>query len=193
MGYSESKATLEKIKADLQPIAEGRACQWTVDGSITVRAYAYKLREGLFIASLYPADYPELALHGPYFTIEVVDRARGIVQARPKPGFQTQLAVLNNSGVVVQGLANQGTSPDEIMGAQTAIAVVDAWARIGHQNHKVRFPQAQLGRPDLISIYNWSRRQEPIVLMFVTPEGALTLKHRTANNEEALAWGPDDE
>jgi hypothetical protein len=191
MGYSESKSTLERIKADLQPIAEGRACQWTVAGDITAKAYAYKLREGLYIASLYPADYPELALNGPYFTIEIVDRARGIVQARPRPGFNTQVAVLNGA-TPTHGVVSQG-APDELMGKQTALAVVDAWSRVGHQNHKVRFPQAQLGRPDLIQIFNWSRRQEPVVLMYVTPEGALTLKHKTADNEAALAWSPEDE
>jgi hypothetical protein len=193
MGYSESRATLERIKGDLQPIADGKACQWQVK-DISARAYAYKLREGLYIASLYPGEYPELALNGPYFTIEVVDRGRGIVQARPKPGFQTQVSVMSphSPGVAVQGLANQG-APDEIMGIQTAIGVVDAWSRVGHQNHRVRFPQAQLGRADLISIYNWSRRQEPVVLMFVTPEGALTLKHKTIDSEAALAWGPEDD
>lgn len=197
MAYSESKKTLDKIRPDLAQLEAGNACTWKLDGTISARRYAYKVREALYIAALYPTDYPQLAKYGPYFAIEVVDK--DTVQARPKPGNQTQVSILpqvSSSGsgaVVTQGLANQGTSPDELMGPQTALSVVDGWARIGAKNHKVRYPQAALTHPELVRIYEWSRRQEPVVLMFVTPTGGLTLKHRQADHEENLAWSPEDD
>jgi hypothetical protein len=58
MAYSESEKTLEKIRPQLARLEAGNACIWTGLKGISggSRRFAYKLREGLFIATVPQAN-----------------------------------------------------------------------------------------------------------------------------------------
>lgn len=65
MSYSTSPLTLNRILREYAPLLQGKACIWHrplgADPNRWAHRWAYKLREGLTIAKLYPEQFRELA------------------------------------------------------------------------------------------------------------------------------------
>ena len=68
MSYSTSPITLQRIIREYAPLLQGSSCIWQRPQGLSDEAsvrwsgrWSYKLREGLYVAKLYPAEFPELA------------------------------------------------------------------------------------------------------------------------------------
>lgn len=191
MGYSRNPKTLE---AGIQmgwfdQLLKGENCSWTVK-DLDVETFAYKIREGLRIASIYPQRFPELAAAHGLFKIQVVDRETVQAIYRPRGTGTTASGV--SGSVVVHGLEGGERAPTDVAGQQTAATVVQAWHNTQPSNTPMKFPNANMEREELIKLYDWAKKRTPAWYMFVAANGALTLMPAT-RDMAGLEWTPEDE
>lgn len=185
MAYSESVETLKKILPLLQPLAEGRAWRWNVQGS--AKLLAYKLREGLYIARRNPKDYPELAAAAGQFQIKVVDQ--NTVQAVQKQVFTTQ-AVAGaevNEGVVVTGTEMVGKL-HELVSPSSAIEVIQFWTDGQPSNGPFTFPNSTLNLEEMTKLYRWAIARKWLIFY---NERRITLMRET-RDLQGMNWAPED-
>lgn len=190
MGYSRSRKTLDKMLPLLDKLKAGEGTQWHLAQGVEPERFAYKIREALHVASLFPDIYPELAAAANNFKIEIVDRLT--VQAVYRPA----VLGLNNSGesagVTVHGLESGDRGRVTHAGEQTAMSVIQAWHNNQPSNTPMNFPQACLERDDLLKLHTWASKRTPPWIMLVSMEGALTLTP-FRKDLEGLGWDPSDE
>lgn len=187
MAYSESTKTLEKIRPLLSDLEKGLGTKWTLVNGMSARDFAYKVREALYIATLYPSQYPELAKAHGLFRIEKVDKST--VQAVFKNRTLDMGAI---SAVTVHGLETAEHGPVTLAGEQTAASVIGAWHAAQPSNTPMHFPQANLERGELLKLYTWAAKRTPRWLVMVANDGALTLTLWT-RDLDGLGWEPTDE
>lgn len=191
MGYSRSPKTLEAIRPLLDDLERGLACVWEVAPG-EEHKWAYKVREALYIARLFPDRYPALAQAADAFKVEVAERGR--VRA-VTAGNTLQPKVLGSAVPIVSqgldddqpGLAHKVRSVS-LTGSQTAASIMKAWYLSQPSNHPLYFPQAVLDRQELLELYRLAADQH---LIFFESEGAITLQ-RTTMDLMDLAWSPED-
>jgi hypothetical protein len=188
VGYSKSIKTLESRLGWLDKLQKGEADKWILTEGSDPELFAYQVREALYIASLYPGAYPELAQAQKYFRIERVDDHT--VQAVPRPE-PVAIAGRGEPGVSTQGLVHGEKSPPNLMGQQTADSVIQAWHNMQPSNTPMHFPQAKLDVEQLERLYQWGMSRTPQWLLFVGLNGQLTLRMRVA--DEFGFWEPGDE
>lgn len=184
MGYSRNPATLLKLRPILTELEAGRTCHWRTDSDPF--RLAYKIREALYIAKLYPARFPALAAAADHFTLRVVDKS---VEAIPKSYAQPL------DGQMMIGEKDQPSTEPVVFsrffegnGGQTAMSIIQAWHEAQPSQGALHWPNAHLTKDELIKLYNWT--QEIHWLMFEA-DGGLTLK--PWDDELATyAWSPED-
>lgn len=197
MGYSTSKVTLEKLLPYLDPLKKGEPTVWTVK-DMTAKQFCYKIREALSIVRRYPEDYPELAKFAPHYTITEIPGTNSV-----KASLKPEVSVLVDGSIAVQTVSTAALTKKpgadssvvgELKGVQTPLALVEAWARRGSAP-RLLAPQAGLSSADLSKLYAWAQKQNPVVLLFVTPSGGVSLRQTTdcTASECQLAWTPEDE
>jgi hypothetical protein len=194
MAYSESKKTLDKIRPQLQKLEIGEECVWTGLKGIAggSQRFAYKLREGLYIARQHPSDYPDLARAAENFRIERIDADK--VQAVLAPKGTNETPVLSKAAkpaetVVNQGMAEAGKAPVNRVGPQTAASIIQAWHDVQPSNSPLTFPQAALGREEKVKLYQWAIQRH--LLIFIA-DSRVTMQPFTSNLA-GLNWTPEDE
>jgi hypothetical protein len=100
VSYSRNPITLRRIYDSIAPLGAGRNLRWITpdprDKGWAAR-WAYKVREGLSIAALYPERFPELAAVAPNVKVEVLG---SVVEARlltlAAPSTPVPVAVLTD-------------------------------------------------------------------------------------------------
>jgi hypothetical protein len=184
MGYSTSKETLMQRLPDLQLLIQGKGCIWTVEPHDRADKFAYKIREALYIASLYPDEFPELVSARENFVIEVVSVRE--VQARKSKG-KAPASVRPFSGYNT-GLEDIGL-PKRVIGAHTADTIIQSWLDTQPSNDRYFFPEANLPAEELLKLHEWAETKK--LLFFVASDGALTLQ-KYDSSLDGLSWGPAD-
>lgn len=187
MGYSRNPAVLETRRESLSELELGRACRWhTTKDWQTTEKEAYKLREALYIASLYPEKYPALALARDSFEIAVVEP--GLIEARAtKSGEPDQLRLHAGPPTPVHGLAAAGPEVP-LVGLTTAAEVERSWQRHLPSLDSLNFQQTRLPPGELVTLWEWANANTPR-LMLLVGEGFITVSLRDAE-VEAYAWHP---
>lgn len=192
MGYSKNPDTLNKIRGHLLNLEDGLATEWKVPEDKT-DWWAYKVREGLSIARLYPTRFPKLAEAAQMF--KVVIAGAGIVRAvlagnTPEPvvsaaggnvqhGLDTDHAVTGDGG---------RRSTATVTGPQTADSIMRVWFAQQPSNNPIYFPDAALSNSELLTLHELASEQN---LIFFESFGAITVQRRTADLVE-FAWDPMD-
>jgi hypothetical protein len=185
LGYSTNPAVLEARRPQLAELELGRACRWRTapDRDIT-RRKAYELREALYIASLHPEDYPQLALAYRGFSIHVIEP--GLIEAKPRAGAELSTPQLRYD-TPVQGITPFGREVSTV-GKTSASEVIAAWdARIPSLD-PVHFQQTTLPESELRLLWDWASSHFP-KLMLLVGEGFLTLSPLEAGMDD-FAWKP---
>ncbi len=173
MAYSRSPATLDAmiLSGQLSELAAGRGCRWRTPPNESHR-HAYKVREALFIAALYPDQYPELATAAQKFTIEVTSSRE--VQARLAK--QTTEAATLATGIGQDGHVSPNTGLEKAgraiatAGPQSQFTIIDAWVKAQPNSDPMYFPQANLDEGQLTQLYNWATNCTPPLMLMVNGE-----------------------
>lgn len=188
MGYSRSKRTLLKLQPLLSELEAGKDARWNLASGMSPEMFAYKVREALYVASLFPNEFPQLAEAHRNFKVEIVDRST--VQAVFKPHLGGTGGV--EKATVTHGLQDGGVAPNTLAGHQTAESVIAAWHAVQPSNTPMKFPQARMSKEELTKLYQWCGERTPPWYMFVDINGGLVLRPKTADLE-GLNWDPSDE
>lgn len=182
MAYSTSRKTLDKMLEHLEPMLQNpQGCTWV---SNRPHAFAYKLREALYIAGLYWEDYPRVAKLADRFAITV--RLPDQIMAIPKEAAGPVLRV-ENGGDSGEPLDTRNELI-QVKGMQTVSMVMESW--MAGNAKKMTFPDARLRKDELQALYRWAQKRQ--LLFFHSHETGLTLQ---AYDEELapFAWTPEDE
>jgi hypothetical protein len=179
MGYSKSRETLEKMLPQLDQIASGNPCVWVVDGD--PHAFAYKVREALYIAKLYRLDYPSLAQAASIFTIKI-ERPNRVLAVRAEE-THAYITVTGEDHEVIE-VRKENLRKQR---PQTATTVMQAWLE-NPSAKQIHFPEAKLSRADLEALYQWSTKRE---LIFFNAGDGLTIQPYEKDLAE-FAWNPED-
>lgn len=191
MGYSTSKQTLEDFRHQLTYLEQGKEQVWLTE--VGKAGYiAYKIRECLYIARLYPTEYPQLAAAAENFTVEVV--APNKVQARAA-GNPTQAVIMTQGAgehpkeSVTHGLEDPRRRAGlATAGPQTSFSIIEVWKKAQPSNDPIYFPDAALDEEQLTLLYNWTQNRTP-KLMILVDDAALTLGPVDEDIAQ-FAWSP---
>ena len=180
MGYSVNPEVLEaRIAAGMfTQLAHGKACQWKpIATMVATKRYLDQIHEGLYIASLYPDRFPELARAKKNFRLHLV--RPGLIEAKPK----------TDAGAVVS--SSEPAMPTvSTVGCVTAEDVISAWRDHMPSLDPINFQQHRLDALELEALYDWCERHEPR-LMILAGEGHLTLSLRVPfHGIEDPSWKP---
>ena len=181
-GYSKDPTTLHKILHLFEGLAEGdMTAAWQVEPG-TTDYWAQKLREGLYIARLYPEQFPALARVAARVRIVKVNEQR--IQAQPAKHLAAP-AVLAGAPPTTFEDAEHTTT---FVGQQTADSVFDTWQAMQPSNAALLFPQAALSDEAMLTLFELLS-PEGVLLFRSGP--SLTLSRRRRGIEK-LAWSPAD-
>lgn len=171
----------------LAELEAGRACQWVVDppDPDATRKLAREIHEALYVASLYPGDYPALASARRSFSIHIV--RPGLVEARQKP--TRDLSPSPTAGLSTHGGGDQPAYREvQLVGHTTAQGLMDAWAGHMPSLDALRFQQTTLPGVELIRLYAWTQKHTPR-LQILVGQGFITLSLVEAGMAD-FAWHP---
>lgn len=187
MAYSESRKTLAKVRHYLADLEKGVGTKWNLAPGVSARHFAYKMREGLYIANLYKEEYPELAQAYATFRIEIVGKhdVQAVFKNRTLDGSV-------NGQVTVHGLEGAEHGPTTLAGEQTAASMIGAWHNAQPSNTPMTFPNANLDREELEKLYRWAEARTPKWLLMVADGGRITLTPYT-RDLDGLGWDPSDD
>lgn len=186
MGYSRSIRTLEKVLGDLADLAMGKPQAWIIQGDPkAVQDWAYKVREALFVAALYPQAYPSLANAAKDYTIEVHGNRVEARRARQTTEFAAAAGEGINTG---QEIARRSV---QTSGKQTVFLIVDSWRKAQPTNDPMHFPQAALSQEELGLLYKWAQAWKPPLMLMVDGE-AVTIGPADKHVIK-YAWRPIEE
>jgi hypothetical protein len=197
MPYSANPSVLNNRLDLMAPLLGGGTRAWQLSGDRTeLRRTADKIREGLFIASLYPHLYPELAQAAELYSIVMVPEA-GRLEARLKRNTKVETASPRSELPVAQrSLQNhvQGGEiagrPVVLVGLERATQVIESWNQHQPLQDPLHFVETTLSLDELTALYRWAIRKTP-PLMFLVGDQTLTLS-REDPDIAAYAWRPEE-
>lgn len=187
MGYGTNAQTVLDRMAVLQPLEALQTHQWVVKGGYKETAKeAYRIREGLYIAGLYPSRFPKLAAAAERMSIHVV--ARGIIEARLKPTSSVESAPAHLRQVT-HGLEPFGREVPTVS-MSTAQECIDSW--IAHQpsNDPVRFVNTVLSPDELLKLYQWTRTHWPKLIILLGEHNKTLILSLPDPHIQEFAWSP---
>jgi hypothetical protein len=183
MGYSVNPSVLERRRHLLRNLERGIEQVWVVESDpIKTKRYATDIREALYIASIWPTRYPELAEAHANFTIRVVGPGR--IEAKRKV-TGTELS----GETPIHGIEPQGT-PVPSVGVATAYEVYQAWQDHLPSNDPLHFTQVELSDEELAELYNWTARQPTSILLLYDDERRTLTVTLPDAGVEKYAWHP---
>jgi hypothetical protein len=189
LGYSQNPAVLEDFlrEVDLTDMKLGLPCAWETEPG-EASGFAYRLRQALFIASLYPHDYPELAEAHAKYRVSVPSAHR--VEAIASQVRKVTVARVGRELVGVQhGGAEPFGKPSAEVGLTKAEGVIASWQARGNFADPLVIKQHRLEYNELVKLYYWAKERG---LMMLEAAGMLTL----AKKEISVmphAWRPREE
>lgn len=185
MGYSINREVLEARRDLMAELELGRACRWTTAADMrATKQLAYDIREALYIASLYPQEFPALARARESFSIFVIKP--GLIEAKPRSSA-TAPAVVRHDETPIHGLGPFGREQSTV-GKTTATEIVEAWDAHAPSLDPINFQQTTLPPEELRALYNWAIAHTPH-LMLLVGDGFLTVSLRDPD-VDAFAWHP---
>lgn len=180
MSYNTNPALVEARMGLLLELVAGRACRWhTSPDRESTKRLEYKIHESLYIASLYPERFPELAAARRRFSISVV--SPGVIEAKPRETGEAFATPIH--GTAVAG------KPVPTVGVTTAQGVIDSWLMHMPSQDAINFQQSTLPPEELKKLYTWAIEHQP-KLMLLVGERTLTLSLFDADVAE-YAWHPE--
>ena len=198
MAYSKSRTRLEAMLPHLALLQMGKECAWTVEPGRDPERVAYRIREALHIARLYPKEYPDLAVAHGSFIIKV-EPGRVVARRAPLPEFvalpeeltQESLDLPTANPLEVAGDLNKHMlrGDQELLGRKTVEQVIAKW-EASTKNKPIHFPEAMMDDLALAQLYVWCEAQVP-QLMILTAGRAVTLGILDPNVAE-FAWRPNN-
>ncbi len=216
MPYSDDRKRLEEMLPYMGALALGKNTEWTIArGNPTT--VAFRIREALRIARLYPSEYPDLAKYAGDYAINtkvgnmVTARRRtpdmeAHVVEKPAPympniATQPSAPVVQTIDVVeahlVRTIGAKSNSMFEaqksnhiLQGKQTSLSVADVYRQLGEGKPTLHFPDAGLGKEELKELFFWAGNHVPPLMLLVDGIG-LTVARFDAMVAE-FSWRPDD-
>lgn len=179
MPFSRNPDLVRQRAALVADLKSGGASIWRVPPNPQdTQKYAQQIRETLFIASLYPDQFPELAAAHKNFAIHVV--GPGLIEAKLKP---------NADGTTGQAPWGKEQHTVEL---STAHDIAEAWQKHLPSSDPLKFENHQLSPDELKLLYKWCNDRTPKLMMLVTNTGHLTLALREPGSE-SYSWHPPGE
>jgi hypothetical protein len=158
MGYAKSSATMRRMFPALQPLAEGKPCEWDrPSGDADV--WAYKLREALFISRKEWARRPldmelkAFAQASLMFTIQVISPT--LVRAVFANPSEIQMEPRPTEQALTPGPAHRISQLQSVEDLQAA------WKSAMPSNDPLHFPDMQLSDQDLALAAAWAASLTP--------------------------------
>lgn len=181
-GYSKSPRAVQRMLHHLDLVQQGQACAWTVPYG-EADGFAYRLRNALYAAKLHSEQFPALAARAGQFKILTVSPSRVEAVLAPEP-TEAEVEVLRETP-----MSYVGGAPTQHPGPISVETIKDAWQVRGPDPTPLFFPGATLGPEDLRLLFEWATDLH--ILMFVSPQGDLTLR-RFSQDLAGLEWTPKD-
>lgn len=183
-GYSTNPETLRKILPLFEGLAEGdMTAAWEVEPG-TTDYWSQKLREGLYIARLYPEEFPLLARVAS--RVRIVKINEGRIQAQPAKHFS--LPTSAGAGGAAPTTFEDAEHTTTFVGQQTPESIVATWTEMQPSNAALLFPQAGLGANEMMRLFEWA---SPLGLLLFRSGLTITVSRRRRGIEK-LAWSPAD-
>lgn len=180
MGYSSSRETLNAFRGALSKLEQGKECRWApADRGFKPQWFAYKVREALHIAALYPDEYPALATMAKRVKITIEG---SYVYARIK-----EPALVAS---VPTDVPSTKSALDVIDVPSSADMIMRAWMVSQPRVTPLTFKQTDLSFADMRSIYEWARAL-PLRVVLIPDDRTLTLAVEDENNVD-IQWVPED-
>lgn len=181
-GYSKSPRAVQRMLHHLDLVQQGRTCAWTVPYG-EADSFAYKIRNALFAAKLHEEQFPALAARAGQFRILTVSPMRVEAVLAPEP-TEAEVEVLGATPS-----AYVGGHPEQHPGPISVELIQSTWQARQPDAAPLYFPGAALSGEDLTRLFEWATDLH--VLMFVSPQGDLTLR-RFSQDLAGLEWTPKD-
>ena len=195
MGYSRSRDVLRQMIPQLKQVLDQEIKGWELDDQQQARTWAYKIREALKIASLYPEEFPEYARMAQNY--KVIERSQYVLLELKE---RRQVTPVGIKGVLRVPTTSVGptakvVSEEELAAPHTDVQVdksVENMIAICSATKRERevFRNAKLSNTDMIRLYEWAQAQEPKWMIF-SAMGDVTLRHWTSEYE-GTDWTPED-
>lgn len=181
MGYSKNRDVLEQIKEDLLKLKEGQACVFST-GTGQGDRLAYKIREAIYVARMFPEEYAEIANRSSSFKVSLLNDHEVRVTRLTKMTIESRPAATVEMGDNVSPPA-----VEQVAGMQTAESIMQRWSLSAGE--MIYFPEANLSREHLMDLWDWC--QENSLMFFVSDNGGLTMQTVRSDLVE-FSWHPDD-
>lgn len=191
MGYSTNPAVLEDFLAEysLDDMKLGLPCAWEVSGN-QAQAFAYRLRQALYIAAANPELYPELAEAQRKYRVTVPTASR--VEAIPSAVKAAKVSVVSERvATAVHGGDEPFGRPSPQVRLDSAASVQASWQQRGPSNDPLHIRAHQLSYNELVKLYAWCEAHVPKLMMFEAG-GSLTVAVREAG-AHPHSWHPTPE
>lgn len=191
MAYSENRSTLDKIRPLLVKLEMGQGDLFNVPPGMSARQLAYKIREALYIANLFAADYPQLAVAAQTFKIKVVNKR----QVQAVLTDKQTMAKVTTGGTVEHGGEVAGVLSTKVMGKQTAASIIEHilnLQRIQPSNAPMTWPEGALSYEEKTRLYTWCKAQTPAWLLLIADD-QVTVTRPSRDMTEDLSWNPQDD
>lgn len=196
MGYSKNLENLRSFYTHVKALEQGEPYMWYLEADAKpgdIDRLAYRIRECLYLAKLYPTAYPGLTAAADRYIIEVVDGFK--VQARLTSTIIPE-AVILTEGTRVDPVHGGDTSHAgqalATEGPQTEFTIIEVWtkaAKAGNANTPLYFPQAALGYGSLVNLWRWCQARRPKLMILV--DGDAVTVGPVDDHVVAYSWRPE--
>jgi hypothetical protein len=173
----------------LRELELGRACRWTVDPPTLdeTKRRAYEIREALYIASLYPSEFPALAQARKNFSLFIIKP--GVIEAKPRGTSSLAPALLKDRETPIHGIGPWGREVATV-GLTTSAEVQRAWLDHEPSLDPIHCQQTTLPLVELKDLHVWATLHTPR-LMLLVGEGFITVSLRDTEMD-GYAWKPPE-
>jgi hypothetical protein len=185
MGYSKNPQTLERRLYLLTALRQGKECSWKCKPEHE-RAFAYKIREALYIAEkIAAAEYPELAEASQNFSITETGEGRIEARRKNRPDSLPFTTEPVEESVSPAGEGRHGKI--SFSGDHSLISIITLAKESNAES--LHFPSINLPEEDLRRLHKWLTENTPYILFW----GGDSLTLRLSTPElEPLAFSLTD-
>lgn len=183
MAYSTNPDRVVDLLPWMTVLLAGTDCKWDFSNSKTPpQTFAYRLREALYIAKLYPGKFPPVEAIADDLVVEVdgsiVYARHGKVMRAPLPDPIGQYASQ-------QTAFSHSTAPAPIRYSLSTITAL--WSK--RQSSSIMLPMYVPDDAELLQLYQWGLAQSPAV-MLMPADTELTLIEYDVNLA-GMNWEPE--
>jgi hypothetical protein len=166
MGYSNNPELVEARRDLLAPLERGESCQWKIPGGWPeTKQAAFKIREALRIAGLYPQRFPALAEAASRFAIHIV--AQGLIEARLRSTPNVETAPTHVFTPQSQAIDQPLGRDIPTVGITTAEQVILSWMHRGPSNDPLRLTSVAMSQEELTQLWRWTEAHTPKLMILL--------------------------